>query len=182
MTPAAWPPRPKPGAQSASRSAVTTAGVVLTGLLIAVGLVGILAPALPGSLIVLGAILLWASEVAQTSSWAIFALAAAVIAVAQVAKYALPHRRMTGAGVPRASMLVGALLGIIGFFAVPVVGLFLGFVVGIYAAERRRLGSRSSASASTRSALRAVGLSVFVELCGGLIAAALWVFGVLFTG
>jgi uncharacterized protein YqgC (DUF456 family) len=161
---------------------VTTAGLFLIGLLIAGGLIGVLVPALPGSLLVVAAILVWASEDARAVSWVVFALAAAVVAVAQVAKYALPHRRMTGAGVPRASVFGGALLGILGFFVVPVVGLFLGFVAGVYAAERRRLGSASSAWTSTRSALRAIGLSVFIEFCGALIAAALWMFGVLFTG
>ena len=36
-------------------------------------------------------------------------------------------------------MLAGALLGIVGFFVIPVVGLVIGFVVGVYLAEWYRL-------------------------------------------
>ena len=50
-----------------------------------------------------------------------------------------------------------------GFFVVPVVGLVLGFVAGVYAAERRRVGVEA-AWPSTLAALRAVGLCILIEL------------------
>lgn len=159
---------------------MTPASEVLVGAVIAVGLVGILVPAVPGALLVLVAILVWASEVATLTSWLLFGAAAACIAVSQIVKFTLPGRRMVDAGVPRASLLVGALAGIVGFFVIPVAGLVLGFVLGVYAAERRRLGSRQSAGASTRTALGAVGLSILIELGGALLAAAVWLAGVLF--
>jgi uncharacterized protein len=160
---------------------VTTAGTVLIGVVIAIGMVGIAIPAVPGVWLLLGAVLIWASEVATVASWTVFGVAAAAVAVSQVAKYIVPGRRMAGAGVPRSSMLVGAALGVVGFFIVPVVGLFIGFVLGVYLSERRRLGDRPSAAISTRSALRAVGLSMGIELCGALTAALAWLVGVLFT-
>jgi uncharacterized protein len=160
---------------------MTTAGLVLIGALIFVGLLGILVPAVPGALLVVVAILIWASEQASAGSWVVFGIAAAAVAVSQVAKYTVPGRRMVSAGVPRSSMLCGSALGIIGFFVVPVIGLFLGFVLGVFAAERIRLGDRGSAVAATGSALRAVSLSVVIELGGALTAAAAWLGGVLFT-
>ena len=54
-------------------------------------------------------------------------------------------------------------LGVVGFFVIPVVGLFVGFVLGIYLAERRRVG-QADAWPSTKAALRAVGLSILIEL------------------
>ena len=39
--------------------------------------------------------------------------------------------------------MIGGACGVVGFFVVPVVGLFLGFVLGVYVAERRRLGRRA---------------------------------------
>ncbi len=78
--------------------------------------------------------------------------------------------------------MVGALLGIVGFFVVPVVGLVLGFVLGVYGAEVQRLGSHRSAWASTKVALRAVGLSLAIEMFGALIAAGAWLAAVLATG
>jgi uncharacterized protein len=160
---------------------LTTAGLALVGVLLAVGLLGILVPVVPGALVVVAALLFWASEVGTVSSWTIFGIAASAVVLSQVAKYTIPSRRMIVAGVPRSSMLVGAMLGIAGFFVVPVVGLFLGFVLGVYMAERRRLGDRLAAAASTRSALRAVSLSVLIELCGALMAVVAWLVGVVLT-
>lgn len=160
---------------------MTTAGTVLIGIVIAVGMVGIAMPAVPGVWLVLGAVLLWTAEVGTAFSWTVFGVAAAAVAVSQVAKYTVPSRRLVSAGVPRSSMLAGAALAVAGFFVVPVVGLFLGFVLGVYLAERRRLGDRRSAAAATRSALRAVCLSVGIELCGAVTAAVAWLVGVLFT-
>lgn len=68
----------------------------------------------------------------------------------------------------------------VGFFVVPVVGLFLGFVVGVYAAEHRRLGARL-AWPSTRAALGAVGLALLIELAAAVVAASVWSVGVAVT-
>ncbi len=156
------------------------AGEVLVGALIVVGLFGILIPAVPGALLVLAAIFVWASEVASATSWWVFGVAAGCIAVSQIIKFTIPGRRLVDAGVPRWSLLAGALLGIVGFFVIPVAGLIVGFVLGVYAAERRRLGSRQSARSATRAAVRAVGLSILIELGGALLAATAWLVGVLF--
>jgi hypothetical protein len=50
-------------------------------------------------------------------------------------------------------------------------------VLGVYAAEHRRVGARL-AWPSTRAALRAAGLSILIELLAGLLAAGVWVAGV----
>ena len=46
---------------------------------------------------------------------------------------------------------------------IPVVGLLVGFVLGVYLAELRRVGSEAAWPA-TRHALKAVGLSMLIEL------------------
>lgn len=69
-------------------------------------------------------------------------------------------------------------MAIVGFFVVPVVGLFIGFVLGIYASEHQRVGARM-AWPSTKAALRAVGVSMLVELTSALLATALWIIGVI---
>jgi hypothetical protein len=76
--------------------------------------------------------------------------------------------------------VAGGVLGIIGFFVVPVIGLFLGFVLGVYVAERQRVGSEL-AWPTTRAALKAVGVSILIELAAGLLATTAWVVGVLAT-
>ncbi|WP_205474547.1 DUF456 domain-containing protein [Nocardioides sp. SYSU D00038] len=153
---------------------------VLVAVVIAIGLVGILVPVLPGSVLVLGAVLVWAIEVGSGTAWAVFAIVTALLAVGTVVKYLVPGRRLKEQGIPASTQWAGALLAVVGFFVVPVVGLFLGFVLGVYLAERRRVGA-ARAWPSTKAALRAVGLSILIELAAGLLAAATWVVGVLAT-
>ena len=152
---------------------------VLVALGIAVGLVGILVPLLPGSATIGAVVLVWAVVEGGTTAWLTFAAVVVVLVVGAVVKYLLPGRRLKDAGVPLSTQLFGALLAIIGFFVVPVVGLFIGFVLGVYVAERRRVGPQ--AWPSTKAALRAVGLSIAIEMVAGLGAAGIWVAAALAT-
>jgi uncharacterized protein YqgC (DUF456 family) len=151
--------------------------VVLVALAIAVGLVGMVVPLLPGSLLVGAAIGVWALVRAEPGAWVTFAVAAGLLAVGVVVKYLVPGRRLAESGVPGTSLLVGACLGLVGFFVVPVLGLPLGFVAGIYGAEWVRQGHERALPA-TIAALRAVGTGIAIELAFGLAAALVWVVGV----
>lgn len=154
-------------------------GVVLVGLAIATGIVGIVVPILPGALLVWAAIVVWGIAVGTTEAWIVVAVATLLIAVAQVVKYLVPHRRLRDAGVPRQSMIVGLVLAVAGFFLIPVVGLFLGFPLGVYLEERRRLRAHAPAWASTKHALQAIGLSILIELTATMLATGAWLFAVL---
>jgi len=151
---------------------------LLVGLAILVGLAGVVVPVLPGLILVLAAILVWALERQDALGWAVLAITAALFAVGQVAKYLLPGRRLKDAGIPGGTTLAGVVLGVIGFFVVPVVGLPLGFVLGIYGAERLRLGSHALAWPSTGHALRAAGWSMLIELATGLLMFSTWLLAV----
>jgi uncharacterized protein YqgC (DUF456 family) len=150
-------------------------------LVIAVGLVGTLIPVLPGLLLVWAGVLVWATELQTTTGWLLLAGATLVLAGSQVAKYLLPGRRMRAAGVPDRTLVLGGLVGVVGFFVVPVLGLAVGFVLGVYLAERARLGGHGRAWISTVHALKGVGLSVLIELVAGLVVAAAWAAAALTT-
>ena len=153
---------------------------VLVALAIAVGVVGVVIPVLPGSLLVLGAILVWALDVGTTTGWVVFAVATTFLALGSIVKYVVPGRRLKTSGIPTSTLMLGGALGVVGFFVIPVVGLVIGFVLGIYLAELRRLGSEAAWPA-TVSALKAVGLSLLIELVACLLAAATWAAGVVAT-
>jgi uncharacterized protein YqgC (DUF456 family) len=153
---------------------------VLVALAILVGLVGILVPVLPGGVLILAAVLVWALDVGSGTGWTVFAVAALVLVAGTVVKYAVPGRRLKGSGIPSSTTWLGVALGIVGFFVIPVVGLFIGFVLGVYLAEHRRVGP-AAAWPSTREALRAVGVSILIELAAGILAALTWVAGVVAT-
>jgi uncharacterized protein len=149
-------------------------GTVVVGLAIATGIVGIVVPVLPGALLAWAAIAVWALAVGSATGWAVLALATLVIGGAQVVKVLVPGRRLRDAGVSRRSIVVGVMLAVVGFFVIPVVGLFIGFPLGVYLEERRRLGGHVSAWRSTQQALRAMGLSIVIEVSATVIAAGAW--------
>jgi len=146
---------------------------VLCGLGVAAGLVGVLVPVLPGSALVWLAVLAWAFAQGGAGAWGAFVAVTVLLGAGAVVKYVVPARRLDAAGVPRSTLLVGGLAGVVGFFVVPLLGLPLGFVAGVHVAEMRRVGSRA-ARFSTRHALAAAGLSLLVELSAALLAAGTW--------
>jgi uncharacterized protein len=149
-------------------------GLVIVGLAIATGIVGIVVPVLPGALLVWAAIAAWSIAVGSATAWAVLAVATLMIGGAQVVKVLVPGRRMRAAGVPRRSIVVGVVIAVVGFFVIPVVGFFIGFPAGVYLEERRRLSGHASAWGSTREALRAIGLSIAIELTATVVAAGAW--------
>jgi uncharacterized protein YqgC (DUF456 family) len=152
----------------------------LVALAILVGLVGIIVPILPGLVLVLAAILFWAIGEGSATGWSVFAVAAVLILAGSVVKYAVPNRRLKTTGIPSSTTWFGVALGVVGFFVIPVIGLFIGFVLGVYLAEYRRVGG-AAAWPSTKEALRAVGVSILIELAAGVLAASVWVAGVVAT-
>jgi uncharacterized protein YqgC (DUF456 family) len=160
---------------------MSTGGVVLVALVIAVGLVGIVVPLLPGTLLVFGAIAVWAVVESNVTGWVTLGVAGVLLAAATLVKYLWPARRMRAADVSTWSLVAGAVLGIIGFFVIPVLGLVIGFVLGVYLAELVNRREQRLAWTSTVHAVKGVALSVGVELCGALLATMAWVVGVYLT-
>jgi len=153
---------------------VSALGLVLVGLVIAVGLVGILLPVLPGGLLVFGAIAVWAIIERSTVGWVTLGIAAALFVAAEVIKYTWPVKRMRAADVRMSILAIGAVCGVIGFFVIPVIGLLIGFVLGVFAAELVLRRDLRRAWVSTVHALRGVALSVGVDFTGALLSAIAW--------
>jgi uncharacterized protein len=152
---------------------------LLVGLAILVGLVGIVLPVLPGTLLILVAVVVWATETGGTTAWAVLAVAVVLLATGGVIKFLVPGKQLKAA-VPTSTLGVGAVLAVVGFFVIPVVGVLVGFPLGVYLAERHRVGAES-AWPSTRQALRALGVSILIELAFGSLAASVWFVGVIVT-
>ena len=67
------------------------------------------------------------------------------------------------------TLVVGGLCAVVGFFVIPVVGALVGFPIGVYVAERVRVGA-DGAWPSTKAALKAVGVSILIELAAAVVA------------
>ncbi|MEV6817012.1 DUF456 domain-containing protein [Micromonospora sp. NPDC051296] len=151
---------------------------VIAALAILAGLAGVVVPGLPALPLCWGGVLVWALfGGAGAGRWLVLAAATLVAVGGTVVKYAWPGRNLKRAGVPTSSLLAGGVLGLVGFFVVPVVGLVIGFVGGIFAMERLRLGDTRLAWPATKQAVAAAGLAMLVEFLAGVVIGALWVAG-----
>jgi uncharacterized protein len=153
----------------------------LAAVLVAVGIVGIALPVLPGIVLVVAGVGLWTVARGDVVAWTVLGIVVAIAVIGSVVKYLLPGRQLRDSGVPGRTIAFGAVLGVIGFFVIPVLGLFIGFVLGAYLAELSRLGGHEAAWPSTRKALAAVGWSIVIEMAAGLLAAAVWVGALIFA-
>ncbi|MGE5828964.1 MAG: DUF456 domain-containing protein [Micromonosporaceae bacterium] len=155
---------------------------LLAGLAIVVGIFGVIVPALPGLVVCWLGVLAWALlTTGGWGKWVVLLVATGVAAVGMVVKYAWPGRKLKRTGVPYRSLFAGGVLAVVGFFVVPVVGLVLGFLLGIWLAERVRLGDSRRAWRSTVHALKATGLAMLIELGAALTIAVVWGAGLLLT-
>lgn len=149
------------------------------GLAILVGVIGVLVQVLPGNLIILAAIAVWAVMTGTGWAWAVLVFAVVVLAGSSVGKYLLAGRHLKQSEVPTSTLVWGGIAGVVGFFVIPVVGLFVGFVAGVFLAELARRGNAERAWQATVVALKATGITIVVELAGALLAAAAWLVAVI---
>lgn len=154
-------------------------GVVAVAAVMAVGMLGVVLPFLPGTGLIWGAGLVYGVVSGfGFVGWSAFVVMTVLLAAGAIAKYALPHRVGVASGVPRSTLLTATALGIVGFFVVPVIGLPLGAAGGVLVAEHSRLGNWPAAWRTTRRVVTGYGVGVLIELVAavGMIAAWLtWV-------
>ena len=155
---------------------------LLVGALMVAGLVGVLLPVLPGLLLIWGAGLWWTiADGGGPTRWAVFAVLCGLLVVGTAAKYVLPAKSAAARGAPVGTLLFGALGAAVGFFVIPVVGILVGGVAGIYLAESARLRDGRRAWSSTRAALVAIGVGLLIELTAAVLMLGVWLIGVWVT-
>lgn len=131
---------------------------------------------LPGISLQVVGVAVWAFAESSGLGWVVLGATILIAAAASVLKYLHPGRRLKAAGIPNWLMLAATLAAVIGFFAIPVVGAPLAFVLTIYLFERSRRG-KTVAWPSTKTALRAIATSVGIELAGAFLILAVFVAG-----
>lgn len=158
--------------------AVSVIVAIVCAALILVGIIGVIVPILPGSVLVGVSLLIWAVTVQSATGWVIFATGAVLVAAGMTSSAVLTGRRMKRRQVPNRSLLVGAGFAVVGLFVIPVVGLFVGFALGLLLAEYRRQRDFRAAVDSSWEALKAAGIGILVECGLACLAASVWVIGV----
>ncbi|MEU0371957.1 DUF456 domain-containing protein [Streptomyces sp. NPDC006283] len=149
--------------------------LLMVGGVMLLGLLGVVAPGVPGPWLVWAAMLWWSLHEQTGAAWVLLVGSTAVLLVNQVIVWLLPARRLREVGLSRRTAAYAGAGALVGFFLVPVVGAVPGFIGGIYGTERRRLGGHGQAKAATRAVMRAGGTSMLVELFGCLLVVGAWI-------
>lgn len=141
----------------------------------AVGVVGTVVPLLPGIPIVWAAAFVYGLAGGfGLVGWAAFAAITVLAVAGTIAGYALPHRRVSRSGAPTSAKVAGLIVGIIGFFVVPIVGFVAGAVLGVYAAERVRTKDHARAWRSTKDLIVGFGLGALAQLVAAIAMVVCW--------
>lgn len=157
------------------------AGQVLIGVVMVVGLVGVLVPVLPGLLLIAIAVVVWGFEVGTGAGWAVVAIVLALLAAGTVGKYLLPGQELADQDTTTRTWLLATVAAVVGFFLVPVVGMVLGFLLGVWLGKRLESGDTGAATRATRRLVAGIGKGIVVELSAGFVAVACWVVAVVFV-
>lgn len=152
---------------------------IAAGILRAVAVFGTVYPVLPGSPVALVTLIAWGWVLGSTASWTAAGIGALFACLGWSASALLTGRKLKRERIPRRSILVAVLAGIIGMFAIPVAGLFVGFVAGLFLSEYLRGGDFQSALRSSFEALKAMGMGMLVEFGMVSLAGSVWMIGVI---
>jgi len=157
---------------------VSPLGEIVIGLVMAIGLVGTIVPVVPGVTLVWGAGLAWAIlDGADLIHWSLLAIMTIFFVAAHVLSIYIPSKTTSGPKNPKWTFLFASLCAIVGFFIVPIIGVPLGFAIGVFI--RQLIASREFhlALKATGNTLKALGVVVLIQ-CGCAIAiAATWALG-----
>ena len=149
--------------------------VVLVALAMAIGVAGTVVPFVPGlGLVWVAALVYGIAAGFGVVGWMAFVVITTLGGVGVAAGVVLPHRAARGGGATPLSIVLGAVLGVIGFFVVPVVGLPLGGVLGIFLGETLRTRDAAAAWRATLATLKGFGLATLAQLAAGLAMAIVW--------
>ena len=152
---------------------------VLAALAIAVGCVGIIVPVLPGSILIGIAALVWAFVIGGVPGWVTFGIVLVLVGIGMASSWVLTGRKLKSMNVPTSTLLVSGIAAVVGFFVVPVVGLLLGFVLGLFLMEYLRIKDGKAAWNSSWQIIKAAGIGIIVEFSCAALAAGVFAGGVI---
>ncbi len=150
---------------------------MVAGLLLAVAAIGAVYPVLPGSVLAIVTLIVWAWIMGSPAAWTAAVVGALMVTVGWSASAVLTGRKLRHQQIPKRSIAVAMISAVVGMFVIPVVGLFVGFGVGLLASEyARRRDLRAALQASVKT-LKATGIGVLVEFGMVCLTGSVWMIG-----
>lgn len=150
---------------------------IVTVALIIVGCVGIVIPVLPGSILALIGLVIWAFVVQAPEGWMVLALGGTLLIAGLSSSLVLTSSKLKRRAIPNRTLLFGVVGAVVGMFVIPVVGLLIGFVLGLLLSETVRNRNLTTALETSWIAAKAMGLGMLVELSCALLASLTFIVG-----
>lgn len=154
---------------------ITTVGA---GLLLVVAVLGTVLPVLPGSLLAIATLLAWGAILGSPAAWWCAGIGMGIALAGWSASTVLTGRSLARQKIPRGSIALAIALAVVGMFVIPVLGLFIGFGLGLVLGEYARRRELGAALRASGSALKAMGVGVLVEFGCAALASSVWMIGV----
>jgi len=149
--------------------------VPLVGIVIAVGVMGTVLPIVPGLWLIWAACIFYGIFAGfGWVGWAAVAVIPALAVAGTIAGIYLPHRATASGGLSRLGSWFALVLGVIGFFVIPVVGAVIGFIAGVFLAAVAQTKNLAAGWRSTVAALRGVAAASAAQFAAGLVMALVW--------
>lgn len=152
---------------------------VIAAVALIVAALGTIFPILPGSILTIITLIAWAWALGSPAAWTAGIIGSLIGLAGLSAAAVLTGRKMRREQIPNGPILVGVVGAVVGMFVIPVVGLFLGFAVGLLAAEIVRRKDLRAALRSSAEALKSMGLGILVEFGCACLAGSVFAIGAL---
>ena len=144
------------------------------------GLIGIIVPMIPGTLLIWIAVLIY--ELVNGFSALgvpVFAMITVLALVTGLADLWLPLLGAKAVGASKRAVLLGALGSLIGTFIAPLLGTIAGYAIGILVGEYHKRGDWHDAFRASVGGVAGWGVATGVQLGGGLLILAIFLWKVL---
>lgn len=148
----------------------------LTVTFIVLGLIGIIVPLIPGTLLIWLAILVYAGVTGFTTVTPLsFAILTLIALVTGTADFWLPLLGAKTGGASLRTILLGVVGAIIGSFVAPLLGTVVGYALGILLGEYVQRNDWNAAVKASLGGVAGWGIATAVQLGGGLLMLVIFV-------
>ncbi|MCZ3388803.1 MAG: DUF456 domain-containing protein [Actinomycetia bacterium] len=155
---------------------------IAVAIALGLGLVGLVVPVLPGLALMWGAVGVWALlDGGGAWRWVTFGVVTVLAVVGTVAALTLSGRKATGAGAPWWALMMAGVGAGAGFFVIPLLGIVVGGIAGLWLAELIRLRHPKAAWDTTWEALQGYGTGTVVQMVAGIAILLVWAVGVVLS-
>jgi uncharacterized protein YqgC (DUF456 family) len=153
------------------------------GLVVAfifMGLIGIIIPLVPGTLLIWIAVLIYAmSEGFVLLSMPTFILITIIALATGTADMWMPLLGAKGSGASKRALIMGLVGSLVGTLFAPLLGTIIGYALGILIGEYQKRGEWNEALKASLGGVAGWGIATAIQLGGGILMLVIFVWQVL---